>query len=93
MEKDHKYDVDIFAASLLSGGDVDGELVPSERVRGKVGFQVPKTAQNLQFVFNAPFFGSGKVFVDLGAEPISVEPPSDLSSSTAIETYNIGDLI
>lgn len=92
-EKDQKYDVDLFAASSISGGNLDGELSPGERIRGKVGFQVPESVQNLQFVFDAAFLSSGKVFVDLGSEPISVEPPSDLTGSTAMETYDIGDLI
>lgn len=92
-EKDQKYDVDLFAASSISGGNLDGELSPGERIRGKVGFQVPENIQTLQFVFDAAFFSSGKVFVDLGSEPISVEAPSDLTSSTAMETYKIGDLI
>ncbi|MBW6474358.1 MAG: DUF4352 domain-containing protein [Anaerolineaceae bacterium] len=92
-EKDQKYNVDLFAASSLSGGNLDGELVPGERVRGKVGFEVPEDVQNLQFVFDAAFFSSGKVFVDLGSEPISMEPPSDLASSTVMQVYNVGDLI
>ena len=56
-------------------GSVDGSWFQGEKVRGKVGFQVPEDLQNLQFVFDASVFGSGKVIVDLGASPVSVEAP------------------
>ncbi len=71
-------------------------MVNSLRVRRcaeKVGFQVPDNAQGFQFVFDASIFGSGKVFVDLGAEPISVEPPASVTGEGSQLTFNIGELI
>lgn len=88
-----KYDVD-FGASMAIGQDsVDGGLAPGERVRGKVGFQVNENAQGLQFVFDASVFGTGKVFVELGAEPVTIEPPASIAGETEQQTYNIGDVI
>lgn len=88
-----KYDVDFMASTAIGGGSVDGELAAGEKVRGKVGFQVAENAQGLQFVFDASVFGTGKVFVDLGAEPVKVEPPAELAGETAQQTYNVGDVI
>ncbi len=88
-----KYDVDFMASTAIGGSSVDGELAAGEKLRGKVGFQIPENAQGLQFVFDASIFGSGKVFVDLGAEPVKVEPPAELVGETAQQTYNIGDVI
>lgn len=88
-----KYDVDFMASTAVGGGSIDGELAAGEKLRGKVGFQIPETAQGLQFVFDASVFGTGKVFVDLGAEPVKVEPPAELAGETAQQTYNVGDLI
>jgi len=88
-----KYDVDFMASTEIGGGSVDGELAPGEKVRGKVGFQVGENAQGLQFVFDADVWGSGKVFVDLGAEPVTVEPPASIAGETAQQTYNVGDVI
>jgi len=88
-----KYDVDFMASTAIGSGSVDGELAPGEKVRGKVGFQVAENAQGLQFVFDASVFGTGKVFVDLGAEPITVEPPADIAGETSQQTYNVGDVI
>lgn len=88
-----KYDVDFMASTAIGGGSLDGELAPGEKLRGKVGFQIPENAQGLQFVFDASVFGTGKVFVDLGAEPVKVEPPAELAGETAQQTYNVGDVI
>jgi hypothetical protein len=88
-----KYDVDFMASTATGGGSIDGELAPGEKVRGKVGFQIPENAQGLQFVFDASVFGTGKVFVDLGAEPVKVEPPANIAGETTQQTYNVGDVI
>lgn len=88
-----KYDVDFMASTAIGGASVDGELAPGEKVRGKVGFQVAENATGFQFVFDASVFGSGKVFVDLGAEPVTVEPPANIAGETSQQTYNIGDVI
>jgi hypothetical protein len=88
-----KYSVDLMASMAANASSIDGEIAPGERVRGKVGFQVPENAKGLQFVFDADVFGTGKVFVDLGAEPISVEPPTELTGETEQQTFNVGDII
>ena len=88
-----KYDPDFMASTAINGGNVDGELAPGERVRGKVGFQIPETAQGLQFVFDDSIFGTGKVFIDLGSDPVTVEPPASIAGETAQQTYNVGDVI
>lgn len=88
-----KYDVDFMASTAIGGASVDGELAPGEKVRGKVGFQVAENATGLQFVFDASVWGTGKVFVDLGAEPVTVEPPASIAGETSQQTYNVGDII
>jgi len=88
-----KYDTDFMASTAINSGSVDGELAPGEKVRGKVGFQIPENAQGLQFVFDASVWGTGKVFVDLGAEPITVDPPTNIAGETTQQTFNIGDVI
>lgn len=92
-ETGQKYDVDFTASTAIGGASIDGELTPGEKVRGKVGFQVAENTRDLQFVFDADVFGSGKVFVDLGAEPITVEPPATIAGETSQQTYNVGDVI
>lgn len=87
------YDIDIFAPSATGSSSPEGEIAPGERVRGSVGFQTPADATGLQFVFDASLFGSGRVFVDLGDEPVAVEPPAQLAGETAAETFAVGDVI
>lgn len=88
-----KYAVDFMATTAINAGSVDGELAPGEKVRGKIGFQISDNAKGLQFVFDASIFGTGKVFVELGSEPVKVEPPAELASETVQPTNNVGDVI
>lgn len=87
-----KYNVDLMT-STASGSIPEGELSPGERVRGKVGFQVPQDASGLVFVFDADVFGTGKVFTKLGPEPVTVEPPSQLAGEREQEMFVAGDII
>jgi hypothetical protein len=92
-ETGQKYDPDFMASTAIDTANVDGELSPGEKVRGKVGFQVAENAPGLQFVFDASVFGTGKVFVNLGAEPVKIEPPAELVGETAQQTFNVGDVV
>lgn len=91
-ETGQNYDVDL-SAQVAAGSSPQGELSPGERLRGKVGFQVPEDAKGLVFVFDANIFGTGKVFVDLGPEPIVVEPPPDIVGEHGVKTFAVGDQI
>jgi hypothetical protein len=92
-ETGQKYDVDLMASSAAGSSGPDGEISPGERVRGKVGFQVPQNTAGLVFVFDAAVFGTGKVFVDLGPEPVSMEPPLQLAGEQEQATFAIGDVV
>lgn len=87
------YNIDLMASVAAGASSPDGELAPGERLRGSVGFQTPAEATGLQFVFDASLFGSGRVFVDLGDEPVAVEPPAALAGEVAAETFAVGDVI
>ncbi|MDY6994045.1 MAG: DUF4352 domain-containing protein [Pseudomonadota bacterium] len=92
-ETAQQYTVDFMAQSQLKGGNVEGELISGEKIRGKVGFQVPEDVQSLELVFDAEVFGTGKVFVNLGSEPKMVEAPSEIPGEKELETYSIGESI
>ncbi len=59
------YGIDLMAQVASGGTSPDGEIVPGEKIRGQVGFQVPQDAQGLVFVFDADVFGYGKAFIAL----------------------------
>jgi hypothetical protein len=92
-ETAQQYTIDIMAQSQLKGGSIEGELISGEKIRGKVGFQVPEDVENLELVFDAEVFGTGKVFVNLGSEPKLVEPPSEIPGEKELETFSIGESI
>lgn len=87
------YGVDFVASTATGGSSPDGEIGPGERVRGQVGFQVPEDATGLVFVFDADVWGAGKVFVELGSEPVLVEPPAELPGERPQTVFAIGDVI
>lgn len=91
--EDQKYQVDFLANTAAGASPPEGELAPGEKIRGKVGFQVPKSASGLTFVFDADIFGSGKLFVSLGDEPVALDPPAALAGETAQQTYKVGDVV
>ena len=86
------YDQD-FSASAIAGKSPGGEISPGERIRGQVGFQVPEDAAGLVFVFDEGLFTSGKAFVELGPEPINLDPPDSLPGERPLPTFAIGDII
>ncbi len=92
------YSPDLLAATLADIAQPDGKLTPGEPVRGKIGFQVPMENSGLLFVFDGDVFDFGKVNVALGAEPSSVEIPTEwagpypLSGVPVGETVTIDDL-
>lgn len=52
----YAYTIDMMATSSLAQL-IDGTVQPGDKVRGKLVFQIPKTAKNLQLVFNFDDFG------------------------------------
>lgn len=60
-----KYTLHLGAQNFTDAGLPDDELQPGERVRGQIGFHVPKAAAQLTFVFDAEIVGYGKVFIIL----------------------------
>lgn len=92
-ETGQKYDIDLMANVATGSSSPDGELSAGERIRGKVGFQVPRDATGLVFVFDADVFGTGKVFVELGPEPVAVEPPAELAGEQEQTTFAVGNFV
>lgn len=87
------YNIDFGAAMASDASSPDGEIGPGERVRGSVGFQTPQDVTDLQFVFDGSIFGTGRVFVNLGNEPVSVEVPTAIAGETEMTTFEVGDII
>ena len=60
-----QYTFHLGAQSIIDSGLPDNELQPGEKIRGQIGFQVPKNTPGLIFVFDADIFGFGKAFIAL----------------------------
>jgi hypothetical protein len=92
-ESGQQYDVDFMGSSATGSSSPDGEIGPGERIRGKVGYQVPEDVTDLTFVYDADFFSAGKVFVELGDEPVTLDPPEEIAGEQAVDAYAVGDVI
>ncbi|MGB0384160.1 MAG: DUF4352 domain-containing protein [Ardenticatenaceae bacterium] len=92
-ETGQNYNVDLLASTAAGSSAPDGELSAGERLRGMVGFQLPQDVTGLTFVFDPSVFGTGKVFVKLGAKPVSLDPPTDLAGEQEQLAYVVGDII
>ena len=88
-----KYNLNGKASAAAASTPPNGELNPGEIVRGKVGFQVPEGVEGLSFVYEADLLGLGEVTVQLGPEPIALQPPEDLLTFSAGEVYQVGDTV
>ena len=76
----------------IFGIKVDGALAPGDKVRGLIGFYVPESANEFQLKF-AMRSDPGIAPVDLGSEPVTVEPPSEIPGATPQEYHKIGEVI
>lgn len=87
---DQVYRTDLSASSAGSKGSIDGTLLPGERMKGQIGFQVPEGSSGFVFVFDAELFDAGRLFVNLPAEPGLIEAPAAVDGEMAITGQPLG---
>jgi Domain of unknown function (DUF4352) len=85
-----KYPVNWKVPGVQESASVQGELAPGEKVRGKVGFEVPMSVQDLQFTFDSNAFDKGKAIVNLGSSPVMVAAPASIAGETQQQTFQPG---
>ncbi len=63
----NSYQVAVTNKTLENPGfGLDGAVIAKSKRTGWVGFEIPKTAKELQFQYNGSIFGGGNILVDLG---------------------------
>lgn len=87
---DQVYRTDFSASSAGNKGSIDGTLLPGERMKGQVGFQVPEGASGFVFVFDAELFDAGRLFVNLPAEAGLIDAPSAVEGEQTITGQALG---
>ncbi len=88
-----EYTISFMAQAQAKGGSIDYALVPGERVRGKVGFEVPENSDYFLFEFVPEFLQPEKVTIDLGNEPVTTAIPIELPGEVPLILNDIGDSI
>jgi len=88
-----KYNLNGKANTASGANPPRGEINPGERIRGKIGYQIPEDAAGLVFVYEQKIIGLGEVSVDLGTLPVSIDPPEDLALDRTHPVYQVGDAV
>ena len=87
------YSVSILAQTSIKSGMIDGNVLPGERLRAKVGFLVPENVSGMVFYYLPEFLFSEQVAIALGAEPGLLSPPAAIPGELALTLYPMGELI
>jgi len=81
-------------SSRVSGSDSpDGEMIPGEIIRGKIGFEVPEDLVEFVFILELDQNDLGEISVNLGPTPVSHPPPADLGLKLQQEIFHTGDVV
>jgi hypothetical protein len=81
------------AQANTKGGLIDGYLLPGERVRGKISFQVPEEVEDLVFTYTPVFLQKEQVTIGLGPDPVRVSPPAALPGERELVTYPLNEAV
>jgi Domain of unknown function (DUF4352) len=87
------YELDFTALDAAGGNILNSWISAGERLRGQAGFQVPQENSDLVFVFDGYPWRMGKVWVELGSEPVRVAIPSGLPGDQVWHVYEVADII
>jgi Zn-dependent protease with chaperone function len=90
-----RYKVDgINTAMIFKSETPDGWIVPGEKMRGIVGFQVEDGVEGLKFIYiNEPPLDMTEAVVELGDQPVRVKQPDNLSEESVDPIYQLHDVI
>lgn len=87
------YNINTMSGYVSGSDSPDGELVPGEIIRGKVGFQVPEDQVDLVLIYEPSHDDLGEISVNLGSTLVSLAPPTDLNLKLQQEIFRIGDSV
>lgn len=88
-----QYTPDFSATGAIGDRQLNGVLVPGERLRGWTGFSIPEDARGLTLTFDSNLFSSGTVSVALGDDPVRQEPPATIPGERPITVFNVGESV
>jgi hypothetical protein len=75
-----EYALSVNVNLILKAETPDGRIAPGETLRGIVGYEIPKDASGLSFIFiDDVLDGSERFLVDLGSQPLEVAEPASPS--------------
>jgi hypothetical protein len=91
---DEKLPIGVFPIMYAHSASLMGGLAPGERIRGKAGFEVPEEEQDFSLetrCYNFDTEKTGKLTVDLGSKPRSVEAPGIFEGEIRRDPLALGE--
>lgn len=82
-----------FATGQVGDGLPNKDVNPGERLRGQIGFQVNGAATGLVFTLDPNLWAGGKLFIELGDTPTSVDIPADFPADQPQTAFAVGDTV
>jgi hypothetical protein len=89
-DESQKYDVSISAGTAMTAPQLSGVLLPGERLRGWLAFEVPTAVKSLELQFKPSMFADEELSVPLAAKPGLTAAPKTIKGEVAPKTAAIG---
>jgi hypothetical protein len=93
-EESQKYDPNLMAGTAGNLPQLSGVILPGERLRGNLNFEVPESIKTMEFRFVPEMFGSDdELAVMLDAKPGKVEAPKMIKGESMPKTAKVGEAV
>jgi len=82
------FSISFWAFASIKSHLIDGYVLPGERVRAKVGYEVPEDAVDILFGYTPEFLFSDPIWIALENEPGLLNPPAFIPGEVAQLVYS-----
>ncbi len=87
------FSISFWAFASIKSYLIDGYVMPGERVRAKIGYEVPEDATQMIFSYTPEFFFTNPVYIALEDEPGLLNPPAAIPGEVAYTVYYPEEII
>lgn len=88
------YSYSIWASVAIKSHMIDGSnILPGERVRVKIGFEVPEDASEMLFGYTTEFFFTSPIWIALDDAPGLLSPPAFIPGELERPVFALGEQI
>jgi hypothetical protein len=82
------FSISFWAFASIKSHLIDGYVLPGERVRAKIGYEMPEDATDILFGYTPEFLFSDPIWIALENEPGLLNPPAFIPGEIAQPVYS-----